>query len=92
LCEETGALRDIPQALSSGLHNITVYANDTFGNIGTSETVSFTIAEPESFPTGPVVAASAASVAVACVGILLYLRKRKGASRPFKPISIVKLT
>jgi hypothetical protein len=37
--------------LTSGQHNITIYANSTFGSIGKSETVNFTIAnEPEPFP------------------------------------------
>lgn len=61
--------------LSNGMHNVTVYAEDSFGNIGASETITFTIAKPESFPTVPVVAASIA-VAVVCVGVILYLRKR----------------
>jgi hypothetical protein len=30
--------------LSNGLHNVTVYAKDTFGSVGTSETVNFTVA------------------------------------------------
>jgi N-acetylneuraminic acid mutarotase len=63
--------------LSNGLHNITVYANDTFGNIGASETIAFTIAKPEPFPTVPVAVVSMVIVAVACVGILLYLRKNR---------------
>ena len=35
--------------LSSGLHRITVYANDTFGNMGASQTVNFTVALPHLF-------------------------------------------
>ena len=62
--------------LSNGLHNITVYAEDTFGNIGASETIAFTIASAP-FPTVPVAAASVASVAVAGVGLLIYFRKRR---------------
>jgi ureidoglycolate hydrolase len=66
--------------LSSGLHNITIYANDTFGNMGASETVSFTIAKPESepFSTATVVAVSGASaVVVISAGLLVYFKKRK---------------
>ncbi len=63
--------------LSAGLHNITVYAKDAKENIGASETITFTIA-PASFPTGPLVIAVAASATVACVGLLLYFRKRRG--------------
>lgn len=63
--------------LTSGLHNVTVYAKDKFENSGASETISFTVAkEPEPFPTAPVAAASAAAVAVACAGLLVYLKKR----------------
>jgi hypothetical protein len=64
--------------LPNGVHNVTVYAHDLAGNIGASETVTFTVAEePEPFPTAPVAAASVATVAVALVGLLVYFRKRK---------------
>ena len=63
--------------LSSGLHNITVYAKDTYGNIGASETINFTVAkETEPFPTALVATASAASAAVVGVGLLVYFKKR----------------
>jgi parallel beta-helix repeat protein len=62
--------------LPNGLHNVTVHANDTFGNAGKSETVSFTVAAPESFPTAAVATASVASVTLAGVGVLVYFRKR----------------
>jgi len=35
--------------LTVGTHSIVVYANDTFGNMGKSETVTFTVAKPEFF-------------------------------------------
>jgi hypothetical protein len=60
--------------LSDGAHNVTVYARDTAGNIGTSETIYFTVKVP--FPTTWVVA-PIASVAVAGVGLLVYFKKRK---------------
>jgi parallel beta-helix repeat protein len=63
--------------LSNGLHTLTVYANDTFGNTGNSEDVSFNVAVPEPFPTVPVAVASGASIAAVAIGILLYVRKRK---------------
>jgi len=62
--------------LTSGLHNITVYAKDEFENVSASETVCFTIAE-EPFPVAPVAVASIATVAVVGVGLLVYFRKRK---------------
>ncbi len=64
--------------LSNGLHNVTIYAKDTFGNMGASET-TFTIARPESFPIVPVAATSAgASIAIAAIGLIYYYKKRKG--------------
>lgn len=62
--------------LSSGLHKVTVYAKDEFGNMVTSETISFTMSE-EPFPTVPVVAASAATIATVGVVFLIYFKKRK---------------
>jgi hypothetical protein len=63
--------------LSYGSHGIVVYANDTLGNTGTSETINFTIAEkPEPFPTTLVIA-PIASVAVIGIGLFVYFRKRK---------------
>jgi hypothetical protein len=61
--------------LSNGLHNITVYARDEFENTGVSETASFSVDVP--FPTTIAVAASAVLVAVICVGLLVYFKKRK---------------
>jgi hypothetical protein len=65
--------------LPVGLHNVTVYAKDKFENIGTSETVTFTITEepPEPFPVVPVAAASVASAGVIAVGLLVYFKKHK---------------
>jgi parallel beta-helix repeat protein len=64
--------------LSSGLHNVTVYANDTYGNMGASETATFTVAVPEPFPTTLVAVASVASAGIiAAVGLLLYFKKRR---------------
>jgi hypothetical protein len=62
--------------LPYGEHNVTVYATDNVGNIG-SETIIFTIAEPEPepFPT-TIVIAPIASVAVIGVGLLVYFKKR----------------
>jgi hypothetical protein len=62
--------------LTGGLHNVTIYAKDTFENTGASETVTFTIAKPEPFPTTLVATASGASIAIISVGLLVYFRKR----------------
>ena len=63
--------------LSSGLHNVTVYAKDKFENEGASETIIFNVGEP--FPTVPVVAISAVSIAtvIAVAALLLTRRKRR---------------
>jgi hypothetical protein len=67
--------------LSNGMHNVTVYVNDTYGNTGKSETISFTIAVPEPetepFPTTLVMAASGASAIAIGVGLLVYFKKRR---------------
>jgi hypothetical protein len=62
--------------LSYGVHSLTVFAQDSSGNIGSSETIIFTIADPEPFPTTLVATASGASVAVVGLGLLLYFRRR----------------
>ena len=66
--------------LTKGMHNVTVYARDTFGNIGASETIYFTIAEdPEPFLT---VLVAVATVAVAVgVGFIIYFTKIKKKQR-----------
>lgn len=76
--------------LSDGCHSLMVYANDTVGRFGTSETVYFTIAketehtptaqtETEPFSTPLVAAASAVAVAVVSGGgfLLYYIKFRK---------------
>jgi N-acetylneuraminic acid mutarotase len=64
--------------LAYGGHNVTVYAVDVAGNMGTSETITFSTAEePEPFPTELAITASGASVAVAGLGLLVYFKKHK---------------
>jgi hypothetical protein len=60
--------------LTNGLHNVTVYAKDEFGNVGASETVSFTVEVP--FPTLLIVAPVASVVVVGAV-LAIYFKKRK---------------
>jgi hypothetical protein len=66
-------------ALSSGSHTLTIYANDTVGNMGASETILFTVVK-ETEPAEPlpptVVVVSAVSATVIGSGILVYFRKR----------------
>jgi parallel beta-helix repeat protein len=66
--------------LSSGLHNVTVYANDMFGNVGASETINFTVdKESEAFPT-TLVAVPIVLVAIIGAGLMLYFTKIKKTS------------
>jgi hypothetical protein len=67
--------------LPYGEHNVTVYATDNVGNIA-SETIIFTIAEPEAeepkpFPTVLVATAAGASAAIIAAVLLVYFRRRK---------------
>jgi len=61
--------------LVNGEHNITFYATDTAGNTGSSETVYFTIAMPEPFPTAFVVVVFVAAAVLAVAGLLVYHKK-----------------
>jgi hypothetical protein len=63
--------------LTNGDHNVTVYAIDTAGNTGTSETISFTVNKSESFPTELVATASGASAGIVGIGLLLYYFKKR---------------
>jgi len=61
--------------LSKGMHNVTVYANDTFGNMGTSGTIAFIVSEP--FPTVLIGAVTVIVVVVVGASLLFYFRRRK---------------
>jgi hypothetical protein len=65
-------LTDVP----NGDHNLTVYATDKAGNIGVSETVSFSIDAPEPFPV-IIVATVAVTAAFIAIALLFYFKKRK---------------
>lgn len=65
--------------LSDGEHNLTIYAADEAGNIGSSKTVNFTVALPqlkhsEPFPTAAV-AVTIAVVVVLTAGLLVSFKK-----------------
>lgn len=61
---------------SGGVYNITILAKDEFNNIGTSETIIFSIAA-EPFPTTLVLVASVVIVTLVGAGLLIYFKKRK---------------
>jgi len=66
--------------LSYGEHNVTVFVTDENGNTGASETLFFTIEEPEEppepFPT--LLVATASVIIVVCLfAVFLLTRKHK---------------
>jgi N-acetylneuraminic acid mutarotase len=62
--------------MRNGLHTITVYVNDTFGNVGASQTINFTVAKPEPFPIA-VVAAVSVAVILVVAGLLIIFKKHR---------------
>ena len=72
--------------LSYGAHNITVYAVDVAGNTGASETIYFTVTEPEPFPAS-VAVASTAVAAVLGVSLAVYLTKTRRTKQKTKNAS-----
>jgi hypothetical protein len=71
--------------LPNGVHNVTVYAGDPAGNVGTSQTATFTVAkepEPEPFPITLVATASATSIAaIGAASLIIYFKKRKSHNK-----------
>ncbi len=67
--------------LQNGLHSLIIYANDTNGNMGVSQTFSFTVAAPklesDAFPMVPFVVISVVVAVVVAVAAVVYLEKRK---------------
>jgi hypothetical protein len=64
--------------LTNGFHGITVYANDTSGNMGTSETINFTTVKQELFPSASIAIVSVViAVVVVVAGLLVYFKKHK---------------
>jgi hypothetical protein len=60
--------------LPNGLHKITVYANNTYGNMVGPETIFFSV---EVFPIIFVAVSVVVAIAVVGVGLLVYFKKRK---------------
>ena len=65
--------------MTNGLHTLTVYANDTYGNMGAS-TINFTVAKPAPFPPATIAAVSGAVTVVVVAGLLVYFKKFKPAT------------
>ena len=70
--------------LSDGVHNVTVYAKDSFGNVRVSDTVSFIVAVNAPFPIVFVAVASGASTIIIATGLLVYFKKRLTEQRTVK--------
>lgn len=64
--------------LSDGFHNLTVYATDTYGNVG-SQTTKFAVKMPENLGSTPVIAGVAVAVVITCliIGTLQYRRRKR---------------
>jgi hypothetical protein len=60
-----------------GSHSITVYANNTYGVLGSSQTTNFSIVKPEAFPTLTIAIVSASAVVVVVASLLVYHKKHK---------------
>ncbi|HEX9262068.1 MAG TPA: hypothetical protein VF893_06020 [Candidatus Bathyarchaeia archaeon] len=63
--------------LAYGSHVLVVYANDTVGNMGTTGSIDFTVAKPESFPVVPIALTVSIIAVAASVGLLFYFKKCK---------------
>lgn len=59
--------------LSNGEHSLTVYSTDEAGNVGSSETINFSVTP---FPT-TIVLASIITATVVGLGLLIYFKKRR---------------
>ena len=66
--------------LQNGKHNVTVYAQDGFGNRGMSETVFFIVDAP-TFPVMIIVVAGVVTIGLTATGVLVYFRRRRKPSR-----------
>ncbi len=68
------------RGLTVGAHSLIVYASNTIGNLGASNTVIFNVAESstaKTFPTILIAAAVITAVAIVSVTLLIHFKKRK---------------
>ena len=63
--------------LSDGSHGIVVYANDTLGNMGKSDTVFFTVNTASLEDFFPAILLSGVLAISTAVALLVYFKKRK---------------
>ncbi len=62
--------------LPDGSHYVTIYAKDEYGNVGASETITFTLSLSNQLPEVSVLAALLAAIIIAIGSFLIYRRKR----------------
>jgi hypothetical protein len=80
-----GAITNLTIAnLTSGFHSLTVYANDTMGDMSASQPINFNIASSAVtkqilLPTGFIIALVSTIIVIVCIGFSLgfYFKKRK---------------
>jgi hypothetical protein len=63
--------------IATGAHSLTVFANDTVGNMGASETINFTVAQRIEPSPATIAAASTVLVVVVGAGLLVYFKKKE---------------
>jgi hypothetical protein len=63
-------------ALANGAHNLTIYANDTLGNMATSGTIYFNVEVLKQDPSSATLVGTLASVAVIGIGLMVLFKKR----------------
>jgi hypothetical protein len=63
-------------ALPNGAHSLTIYANDTLGNMATSGTVYFNVEVLKQEPSSATLVGALASVAVIGIGLMVLFKKR----------------
>jgi N-acetylneuraminic acid mutarotase len=66
--------------LQPGKHNITIYAVDTNGNVGSSDTIKFTIIESQQFPISTFAVFSAAIAVCLAIGLIFFIKRKKHAA------------
>ncbi len=62
--------------LAYGSHSLTVFANDTLGNMGASENVNFSIERNEDFPVLPFAIISITAIISFCAGLIVYYKRK----------------
>ena len=65
--------------LSYGQHSVRVFAEDKYGNIGASETITFSVTNASNIPNVPLyfIVIVGVGALVVCGGLFLFLRKRR---------------